>query len=221
MRGPARTGRRPVDLTLSISGRLPVFPGSPQVHTIPWQSHDLHGYGLELVAMSTHTGTHIDAPYHFDPAGATMDKIPISRLVRTSMLVRTRKRRGQNITAGQIEALERDTQKLGPETTIVFETGWSSRLDARYFERSPGLEPGAARLLARRRINMVGIDSPSIDPGDTESYPAHRALARSGTVIVENLCNLARVRTAEFELAVLPLKLARTSGAPARAVALC
>lgn len=188
---------------------------------IPWRSLRPHGYNLELVAMSTHTGTHIDAPYHFDSAGITMEKIPVSRLVRTSLLVRTKKRRGQNITAEQIEKLERTAGRLESGTTIVFETQWSSKIDARYFDRSPGLEPDAARLLARRRINMVGIDSPSIDPGDSTSYAAHKTLARSNAIIVENLCNLSKVASPEFEFAALPLKLARASGAPARAVALC
>lgn len=208
-----------IDLTLNISEKLPVFPDSPGVHTIPWRNLTSHGYNLELVSMSTHTGTHIDAPYHFDSAGTTLDKIPISRLIRQSLLVHTKKQRGQNITAEQIETLERNTQKLEPDTTIIFETQWSSNINSRYFDHSPGLEHDAARLLARRRINMVGIDSPSIDPGNSESFMAHRTLARSDIIIVENLCNLGKIHKTWFEFIALPLKIARASGAPARAVA--
>lgn len=215
------THNRIIDLTLTVSDKLPTFPDSIPAYTIPWYNIDTHGYNLELVAMSTHTGTHIDAPYHFDPTGEKLDKIPASRLVRTALLIHTKKRRGQNITAAQIETLERNTQKIEPDTTIIFETGWSSKLDARYFEQSPGIEPDAARLLARRRINMVGIDSPSIDPGNSKSFLAHRILARKHTIIVENLCNLDKIRKERFEIAVLPLKLAKASGAPARAVAIC
>lgn len=188
---------------------------------IPWQSIEKDGYNLELVAMSTHTGTHIDAPYHFDSSRATLDRIHISRMFRRARLVRTKKRRGQNITVNEIKKYEQRTRTLAPDDTIIFETQWSSKLDSKYFDHSPGLEPAAARLLAKRNINMVGIDSPSIDPGDSESFVAHKILARSDTLIVENLCNLKSIRSDEFDIAIMPLKLEGVSGAPVRAVGMC
>ena len=212
--------RAPVDLTMRITPRLPAFPGSPRAHFIPWASPRTDGYALELVAMSTHTGTHIDAPYHFDAGGDRVGDIRLSRLVGPALLMRARRGRGRCVGAAEIESLEAECGRLARSSRLVIETGWSSRVDARYFERSPGLDADAARLLARRRVGLVGIDSPSVDAGDSESFPAHRALARAGTVIVENLCNLGRVAASPFELAVLPLRLERASGAPARAVAL-
>ncbi len=205
---------------MRISSRLPAFPGSPPVHVIQWASPDTDGYSLELVAMSTHTGTHIDAPYHFDAHGARVDDIAPSRLVGPARLMRAPKRRGRCVSAAEIESFEQAHGRLERASRLVIETQWSSHPGPRYFERSPGLDADAARLLARRRVGMVGIDSPSIDAGDSESFLAHKSLARAGAVIVENLCNLHRISEPAFEIAVLPLLLARASGAPARAVAL-
>ncbi|RNJ71973.1 MAG: cyclase family protein [Thaumarchaeota archaeon S14] len=185
--GPSRL-RAPADLTMRVSPSLAPFPGSPPVHVIPWASHGPDGYVLELVAMSTHTGTHVDAPLHFDPGGA--------------------------------EAL---SGRLERGSRVLVETRWSSRAaraGARYYDGSPGLEPAAARLLARRGVAMVGIDSPSVDPGGSEAFLAHRALARAGIAAVENLRNLRAVRGDGATVAVLPIPLVGASGAPARAVAL-
>lgn len=205
---------------MRVSPSLASFPGSPPVHVIPWASRARDGYALELVAMSTHTGTHVDAPLHFDPRGASVDAIPPSALVGRARILRAPKGRGQDVTAAELESLESLCGRLERGSRVLVETRWSSRAGPRYHERSPGLEPDAARLLARRRVAMVGIDSPSVDPGGSEAFPAHRALARAGAAAVENLRNLRAVRGAEADVAILPLLLAGASGAPARAVAL-
>lgn len=215
--------RPPVDLTMRVSPSLAPFPGSPPPHVIPWASRARDGYALELVAMSTHTGTHVDAPLHFDARGASVDAIPASALVGRARILRAPKGRGQDVTAAELESLESLSGRLERGSRLLVETRWSSRAapsGPRYYEGSPGLAPDAARLLARRRVAMVGIDSPSVDPGGSGSFPAHRALARAGAAAVENLRNLRAVRGAEAEVAVLPLLLAGASGAPARAVAL-
>jgi len=208
---------------MRISPSLAPFPGSPPAHLVPWASHARDGYALELVAMSTHTGTHVDAPLHFDPRGASVDEIPPPALVGRARILRAPKGRGQSVRAAELESLEALSGRLERGSRLLVETRWSSREDPagpRYYDGSPGLAPDAARLLARRRVAMVGIDSPSVDPGGSGRFPAHRALARAGAAAVENLCNLRAVRAGEANVAVLPLPLVGASGAPARAVAL-
>jgi len=215
--------RAPADLTMRVSPSLAPFPGSPPVHVIPWASHGPDGYVLELVAMSTHTGTHVDAPLHFDPGGASVDAIPASALVGSARVLRAPKNRGEDVTAAELESLEALSGRLERGSRVLVETRWSSRAaraGARYYDGSPGLEPAAARLLARRGVAMVGIDSPSVDPGGSEAFLAHRALARAGIAAVENLRNLRAVRGDGATVAVLPIPLVGASGAPARAVAL-
>lgn len=83
---------RIVDLTMRITPSIKVFPGSPRPAFIPWSKFDSHGYDSEAMFMSTHTGTHVDAPSHFAPGLASIDMIPAGRLVSSAILVRTHKR---------------------------------------------------------------------------------------------------------------------------------
>jgi len=77
-----------IDLTLKISPQLPSFPGSPQPQFITWAKSEIDGYDLELVFLSSHSGTHIDAPFHFIDKGIKIDQIPLERLVCDAILFR-------------------------------------------------------------------------------------------------------------------------------------
>ena len=77
---------RVVDLTMRITPSIKVFPGSPQPSFIPWSRFESHGYDSEAMFMSTHTGTHVDAPSHFVPGLASIDMVPAGRLVSGAVL---------------------------------------------------------------------------------------------------------------------------------------
>ena len=220
---------RPIDLTLTISESLPVFPGSPGPQFIPWSSIREDGYNLEMLFLSSHTGTHLDAPYHFAARGAKVDRIPLGRLVGEAVLVRLggkggvgrRKGRNARITRADIVAFERAAgAKIPDGSSVFFFTGWQENLGKpNYFSENPGLDGSAARYLVSKRANLVGIDSPSIDPGPARSFRAHRTFAENDVLIVENLANLGRITGDRFRFAVLPLKLRNATGSPVRAVA--
>lgn len=208
-----------VDLTLPISGKLPSFPGSPAPQFLNWSDLKRDGYNLELLFMSTHSGTHIDAPYHFAQNGRTVDRIPVGRLIRDAVLIKTPKKADQGITKSDIASFEQKNRIVPDGGSVVFHTGWQENLSGgNYFTQNPGLSKDAARYLASKRINLVGIDSPSIDPGRDSKFTAHRILSKSDVLIVENLANLERIRRPGFRLAVMPLKLKNASGSPVRAV---
>ena len=96
-----------IDLTLTISENIPTFPGSPQPNFINWESIEKDGYNLELLFLSTHTGTHIDAPYHFVKKGQKIDQIAIRRLVTEAILIKIRKGSDQAITKNDIQKFEK------------------------------------------------------------------------------------------------------------------
>ena len=211
---------RRVDLTLPISGSLRPFPGSPAPALVPWARLRGDGYNLEMLFMSSHAGTHIDAPYHFAEGGMRVDRIPLGRLVGRATMLRLDKGAGSRVTAAEIAAFERREGRLGRGASLFVRTGWQARLGRDdYFTDNPGLSAPAARLLASRGISLVGTDSPSIDPGRARSFPAHRILAGAGILVVENLANLDRLRPGPFGFSVLPLRLRGASGSPVRAVA--
>ena len=210
-----------IDLTLTISEKIPTFPGSPQPNFINWESIEKDGYNLELLFLSTHTGTHIDAPYHFLKKGQKIHQIVTRRLVTEAILIKIRKGANQSITKDDIQKFERKYGKIDDGSTVIFHTGWQKNLKKEsYFLRNPGLAVSAAKYLASKKINLVGIDSPSIDLGKDSKFSVHHILAKSGILIVENLTNLEKINSEMFHLIVAPLKLKNATGSPVRAMAL-
>ena len=210
-----------LDLTLEISTKLPSFPGSPQPRFISWATNEDDGYNLELIFLSSHSGTHIDAPFHFIENGLKIDKIPLKRLVTDAVLCRIKKGADKAITKQDIIEFENKHGKLQPNSTLIFATGWHKNLLKKYyFTKNPGLSIFAAKYLVKKKISLVGIDSPSIDLGLDSRFLVHHQLLDNGVLILENLCNLEKISGVHFKLVVLPLKLKGATGSPVRAIAL-
>jgi len=209
-----------LDLTLTISDKIPVFPGSPHPHFIPWENIKDDGYNLELLFLSSHTGTHLDAPHHFLEKGAKIHEISLKNLVSEAVLIKSRKKSNESITKTDIQKFEKKHGKIESFSSVVFWTGWQRNLQKdNYFTKNPGLSVSAANYLASKKIGLVGIDSPSIDLGTDFKFPVHQIFAKKGMLIVENLANLEKIKSSKFRLVVLPLKLKGATGSPVRAIA--
>jgi kynurenine formamidase len=205
-----------IDLTLGISANIKVFPGSPQPSFIKWSRYDVHGYDSEVMFLSTHTGTHMDAPSHFISGTATIDKIEIDRFIcNNALLLKIEKKSNQTINRDDIIVGEEIKEK----DTIVFFTHWASQIEKdNYISENPGLSTDAAEYLVEKKVNAVAIDGPSIDPGIDASFKAHKILLSNDILIIENLCNLEKFNTGRFTLIITPLKLISASGSPVRAI---
>ena len=105
-----------------------MFPGSPQPNFINWETIQKDGYNLELLFLSSHTGTHMDAPYHFLKKGQKIDQIVTKRLVTEAVLIKIRKKADQAITKNEIERFERKHGKIGDGSTVIFHTGWQKNI---------------------------------------------------------------------------------------------
>ena len=209
-----------IDLTLTISNKIPTFPGSPQPNFIPWEKIKDDGYNLELLFLSSHTGTHLDAPYHFLEKGSKIHEISLKKLVSEAVLIKSRKKRNETITKTDIQKFEKKHGKIESFSSVIFLTGWQKNLQKKYyFTKNPGLSVLAAKYLASKKISLVGIDSPSIDLGTDSKFSVHQILAKKGILIVENLANLDKIKSSKFHLVVLPLKLKNATGSPVRAIA--
>ena len=224
-----------VDLTMKITSSISVFPGSPQPSFIPWSRFDIHGYDSEAMFMSTHTGTHVDAPCHFKPGLASIDMISAERLVCKAVLIRAER------TANKLIEQQDLGNNIKQGDAVVIVTGWEKKSSGNrnYMTENPGLSEQAARYLARKKVNAVAIDSPSIDAGADKKFVAHKILLSRNILVVENLCNLDEVArrsrsssssnkksstttttTSTFTLIISPLKLGGATGSPARVLAL-
>ncbi len=220
-----------IDLTMTITPSIRVYPGSPQPSFIPWSKFDRHGYDSEVMFMSTHTGTHVDAPNHFKPGSASIDMISSDRLVCNAIMIRVDKSANQ-----LIEKQDLGNHQIRAGDAVVIATGWEKRSGSRnYMSENPGLSEQAARYLARKSVNAVAIDCPSIDRGADSMFIAHNILLSCDILVVENLCNLTRIAktssrrrtkssnqssSTTFTLIISPLKLRGATGSPARVLAL-
>jgi arylformamidase len=212
-----------IDLTLGISSIIKVFPGSPQPSFIKWSKFDIHGYDSEVMFLSTHTGTHMDAPSHFISGTATIDEIKVNRFVcNNALLLKIEKESNQTISRSDIIGGEKDKddgEEIKEKDTIVFFTGWERQIEKdNYISDNPGLSTDAAKYLAEKKVNAVAIDGPSIDPGIENSFKAHKILLSNDILIIENLCNLEKFNSRRFTLIITPLKLIGVSGSPVRAI---
>ena len=209
------------DLTLTISKSTPNFPGSPKLQFIPWSTLKEDEYNLELLFLSSHTGTHLDAPYHFAKNGAKIHQIPLDRLLGNGVLIKIKKGKNQVITKNDLILFERKNGNIQKHSSIIFHTEWQKNLNSdSYFINNPGLSESAAKYLVSKEINLVGIDSPSIDLGINRTFIVHKILAKNNILIVENLTNLNKISSKQFDFVILPLKLKDASGSPVRAIAI-
>ena len=209
-----------IDLTLTVSDKIPTFPGSPQPNFIPWENIKEDGYNLEVLFLSSHTGTHMDAPHHFLEKGAKIHEISLKKLVSEAVLIQCKKSSSKSITKTDIQKFEKNHGKIENFSSVIFYTGWQKNLQKKYyFTKNPGLSVSAAKYLASKKISLVGIDSPSIDLGKDSKFSVHKIFAKKGMLIVENLANLDKIKSPKFHLVVLPLKLKNATGSPVRAIA--
>jgi len=209
-----------LDLTLTISDKIPVFTGSPHPHFIPWEKIKDDSYNSELLFLSTHTGTHMDAPQHFLENGAKIHEISLEKLVSETVLIKSKKNGGDSITKTDIQKFEKKHGKIDGFSSVIFYTGWQRNLQKKYyFTKNPGLSVSAAKYLASKKVSLVGIDSPSIDLGTDSKFSVHQIFSKKGILIAENLANLDKIKSSKFHLVILPLQLKNATGSPVRAVA--
>ena len=195
-----------------------VFPGSPNLRILKWSNYDLHQYASEVIFTSTHLGTHVDAPIHFNSTGESVDEIPLKKIVvlDNAKVLKIIKNDDESIDVDEIKRYD-----IEKNDTVLIYTGWSSnKLKDNYFEKNPGLSKTAAEYLSGLGVNLVGIDSPSIDPAFDKQFSSHKVFSSKSIPIVENLINLDKIKKDNFIFIALPLKLKNCSGSPVRAVAI-
>jgi arylformamidase len=207
-----------IDLTLEIDEHIQVFPDSPKVNILQWSNFDNHKYVSEVWFSSTHVGTHVDAPYHFQKHGITVEKIHLSRLTiyKNIKVLKIEKEDDEKIEVDDLR-----NYGIMKNDTILINTNWVlNRALDKYFNKNPGLSEAAAKYLAEAEINLVGIDGPSIDPATDHDFNSHRIFSANDIPIIENLINLDKLLNKKFTFVALPLKLKNCSGSPVRALAI-
>ena len=200
------------DISLSLDKTTIAWPGD-----VRFSRQEKRGSGItSKLTMSTHTGTHIDAPKHFLFDKAGVDKIALSKLIGPCRVV--------EVKSGKLKAESLievgDVRKIGVKKgdKILFKTRNSKLLRLKKFTSDyVSLSLEAAEYLAAKKIDLVGIDYLGIEAKSAPGHPVHKALLAAGIVNVEGL-DLSKVKPGSYNLAVLPLRITNADGSPARAI---
>ncbi len=165
---------------------------------------------VSALTMSVHTGTHLDAPFHFDDNGEDITRVTIEHYLGPARVVEIA---AENcITAVDLERLD-----LSGVKRILFKTRASDVPEHQFDPGFTYLAENAAELLGRQKILLVGTDAPSVDPFRSRTLSTHKALLAHEVAILEGV-RLAEVPAGDYELICLPLKLAGLDGSPVRAI---
>jgi kynurenine formamidase len=196
-------------------------------------------YAANDFATSEHGGTHLDAPVHFAEGKHTTDQVPLDRLIGPAVVIDVVARADADpdyrLDVAALEEWERANGRIADETIVLVRTGWSGRWpdEARYLGTTargnagvaqlhgPGIDSSAATWLwSRRRVKAVGIDTPSIDYGQSTTFDTHRILLGQNIPAFENVAALERLPARGAFVVALPMKIKGGSGGPLRIVAL-
>ena len=217
------------DLSHPLAADTWTYPGDPPVSVEPHATIDEDGYRVSALSLGTHAGTHLDAPSHTEPDGATVGELPVEAFAFDAVLADL---------DGAVSAREAITaDRLGPvpddADCLVIDTGWAAHWNSDRYLDHPYLTESAASWCADRGLS-VALDAPSVDPSPSENagndepeghpddeptgHPAHHALLGAGCVIVENVTDLDGLPE-RFDLRAYPLAISTGDGSPVRAVA--
>ena len=229
-----------IDLTHDLSSESVFWPtAKPFELTVDAEGMTEQGYYYSAYSFCTaeHGGTHIDAPVHFAERGTTVNEIPLSRLIGSAVVVdvssESRADRDYRITVADLTRWEATHGPIPQGAIVLLRTGYDRFWpDAEQYlgtaERGssgaanlhfPGLHADAAAWLVERRIASVGIDTASIDPGQSARFESHVTLMQADIPAFENLTNLEDLPPTGVFVVALPVKIRGGSGGPLRIVA--
>jgi kynurenine formamidase len=227
-----------VDLTYAFNEQTLYWPNSPSGFELKRLSYGKTPAGFFYASNSfcapEHGGTHLDAPIHFAEHGVSVDQIPLQQLIAPAVVIDITAKVDPDyrLTADDIRAWESRNGAIQPGTIVLLRTGWGARYPdrKRYFgDDTPGAtdklhfpsygEDAARLLVYDRRVAVIGIDTASVDYGQSRDFIVHQIANGANVPGLENLANLDRLPQRGAWVIALPMKIAGGSGGPVRVVA--
>jgi arylformamidase len=198
------------DISRRLQNGMAVWPGDTAFHFEVSSFNEGEGtVNVGSLQLSTHTGTHVDAPYHFNDEGKRIIELDLDLYIGP---VRVIDMEGKE----SIEAKDLQDINLDGIERILFRTvSWKNPTE--FPERIPHLNPDIAPFLASKGIRLIGVDLPSVDPIESKTLEAHHSLHNYGVHILESV-QLDNIKPGDYELIALPLPLVEGDGSPVRAI---
>jgi len=238
----AQPSRRIIDLTYPFDSDSVYWPTA---ETFKLET-DFEGvtdkgyfYSAYRFSAAEHGGTHLDAPVHFAKGRNSVDQIPLEQLTGPGLVIDVNPQCVSNadylVSVADIQNWERQNGRIGAGSIVLLRTGFGKYYPDRkkYLgtdERGPaavaklhfpGLDPAAARwLTTNRSIKAIGLDTASIDRGQSTLFESHRALFEKNVPAFENVANLDQLPVKGFTVIALPMKIKGGSGGPLRIIAM-
>lgn len=229
-----------VDLTYSFDENTIYWPKNQSFHrreTSRGMTSKGYWYASGTFSASEHGGTHLDAPFHFAASGMTTDEIPVSQLFGPAVVIDIQPHCQNNpdyeLTIADITQWEGRYGKIDANTLVLLQTGWgvywpdkSQYLGSATPEdpstlHFPGFSAEAISFLVnQRQIRGVGIDTASIDPGQSRDFRAHQILSKANRYALENVASLEKIPPRGAVVYALPIKIKDGTGGPVRIIAL-
>ncbi|MFC2949554.1 arylformamidase [Virgibacillus sediminis] len=199
-----------IDISQPLTNDMASFPGdTPFAFELTYTKQETGSVNVGQMTASLHTGTHADAPFHYDENGRTIDQLDLDRYIGKALVLDVRQ--SDPVT---IEDLK-EIKGMGV-SRVLLNTSLPNN-PKRFPDAMPALDPGIAPFLKEQGVNLLGVDIPSVDPADSKELETHHALYDNGINILENLM-LDHVKPGIYELIALPLAIQGADGSPVRAV---
>lgn len=228
-----RKPRQVLDLSYTVSEKNPAWPGDARTYEAKINARaEEAGYFSRSFWMLEHFGTHLDAPAHFPPGEATVDKIFVERFFGPAVVIDVRRQAEADpdyrLTAEDVQAWEKRHKRIPAGAIVLLRTGWASRWpnERRYRNQDregvmhfPGFSVEGVRLLIERKASGLGVDTLSVDYGASKDFAVHRLSHGAGLYHLENLADLSALPERGAYLIVAPIKLEGGSGGAARVYA--
>jgi kynurenine formamidase len=231
-----------IDLSHSYDSATLYWPNNKKgfEHITEAEGKTLSGYYYSSYSLCTpeHGGTHLDAPIHFAENKLTVDQLPLSSLTGNAVVIDVSRNalvnRDYQVSIENIENWEKENGRIPGNTIILFRTGYGQFYPDRekYFGTPktgqeaipelhfPGISPETTQwLVEKRNIKALGLDTPSMDYGQSKDFKTHQILLGRNKPGFENLANLDELPLKGLYIVALPMKIAKGSGAPLRIIA--
>lgn len=198
------------DISPTLSPAIPVWPGDTAFRAEPtWQIADGCPVHVSRMTLSTHTGAHCDAPSHYDVDGPSIDAVPLDAYLGACRVIHC-------IGAALVEPQHVAHALAGLPPRVLLRT-YRTAPQAAWDSNFSAIAPATIALLAQHGAQLIGIDTPSIDPQESKTLDAHRVVRRHRMAILEGIV-LDAIAEGDYELIALPLKLAGMDASPVRAI---
>ena len=206
-----------VDLSIPITESTPIFPGDPKPCLKQVTAIEQDGFNVSTLQLGSHTGTHVDAPFHFLEDGLKMEEVPLRQFIGKGVVFDVRgKEKGSAIT---LEDVRDRLDECEEGDLALFCTGWSQYLGQELYFEHPYIDISVIEELLKRGVKTVFIDALNIDPADGSSFAGHHAILSVNGAIGENFMNFEQIDFKDPLIIAFPLKLIGSDGSPVRAVA--